>query len=1297
MLGTIQVELDHGNPWNNSLRALCDTGSQINLITYDSVKRLRLRIDRDRIQLMGIQNTNLNQPIGSVQLIIKIPSSNELFIAKFYVVKNVSCPLPQDKISMTKYDQFSNLELADPGYGIPGVIDALFGINIWIRILKTGVVKSPDGLAAAQQTALGWVIYQREIDEIPRPIGCVFHAVKSVKDEKLIDLSNLLQQFWEVENVITTQVLSIEERECERYFVETHTRTTDGRYVVHLPFKESIKQLGKSKSIALKQFYAMERKMQRNDYFKAAYTEFMQEYEQLGHLTKINETHEEGYYTPHHGVNTSGKFRVVANASCKTTSGPSLNECQLVGPKLQNDLANILMRFRSFEIAVTADIVKMFRQVEVHDDHKKYQKFLWRYNPEEPVGVYQLNRVAYGQAAAPYLAVRAMQQCALDYKDIYPIGAEAVLNCFYVDDALAGADSIEQAKQLKFEMTALLNKGCFELAKWCSNEPELEENDIKSFLEINDYETKSILGLRWLPQFDEFGFLLEIIKPKPYWTKREILSQIGRLYDPNGYISPITVTAKILIQKLWLEKIDWDDRVPNSILNNWLMFLTNLTSLNKITIPRWLGMKIGWQSELHCFCDASEDAYAATVYVKSISTNGDIIIRLVQSKTKVAPLKKLTIPRLELCGAHLGSKLAETILKQFIDRIRTCYFWTDSSVVLSWLHKQPNQLKTFVSNRVAAIQHKTIEKKYKWRWVAGENNPADLASRGVTPDQLTDNKLWWNGPEWLALPESEWPQQLFEFTDYTEEISAEVKLVNQLILKKPLLKGNWFRYPNNKHKPVPLLDAYSNIGKLKRVMAFVLRAVNNMRSREDRKIGQLSTDELKHAMTHLIRIDQSHTYSKELNSYDVTEKTRNGSIWLDQTNKVLRLCGRVQSENLTFDEQYPIILSPKGSIAKLIIKEAHNKSLHGGIQQTLQLTRQRYWIYQARRLTKTIISRCINCMRYNLKTQTQLMATLPINRTKPQRPFKSCAVDYLGPVGLASKTGRNPKITKAYVCVFVCTVTRAIHLELVNDASTTEFIAAFRSFISTRGAVASICSDNGTNFVGANNWLQNIYKGGQVEKEFNLKWSFITPNAPHHGGLHEAAVKSTKKHLRRVIGQQNLTFREYHTLLKQVEASVNSRPICPISDDPNDLVALTPGHFLIGEPLVMLTEENDLTNVKVGRLTRWQMVQQMNQNFWARWHDEYIMHLAERTKWKNVQRNLQVNDLVIIREDNLPPSRWSIGRIIETFPAMDGFVRTVKVRTKFGEYLRPITKLGLIMQDDEKLAEQLNELTKARN
>lgn len=330
------------------------------------------------------------------------------------------------------------------------------------------------------------------------------------------------------------------------------------------------------------------------------------------------------------------------------------------------------------------------------------------------------------------------------------------------------------------------------------------------------------------------------------------------------------------------------------------------------------------------------------------------------------------------------------------------------------------------------------------------------------------------------------------------------------------------------------------------------------------------------------------------------------------------------------------------------------------------------------------------------------MAVLPKQRTKPQRPFSICGVDYMGPVGLCSKTGRNPVITKAYVAVFVCFCTRAIHLELVSDASTKQFMQALRRMIARRGAIQQIWSDNGTNFVGTNNFLQSIYKRqgewayGSVASEFKIDWRFNTPYAPHHGGLHEAAVKSAKHHLKRVIGAQNLTFEEYATLLTQVEACLNSRPLGPIGDDPNDLTALTPGHFLVGEPLVTLSEPENLQEINSGRLTRWELVQQMYQQFWHRWQAEYVDTLSVRPKWQTKERNVTIGDLIILKEDNMAPSQWLLGRVKETFPAPDGLVRSVLISTIHGDYKRPITKIGVLIPATENSTD-LSNLNVAKN
>lgn len=310
------------------------------------------------------------------------------------------------------------------------------------------------------------------------------------------------------------------------------------------------------------------------------------------------------------------------------------------------------------------------------------------------------------------------------------------------------------------------------------------------------------------------------------------------------------------------------------------------------------------------------------------------------------------------------------------------------------------------------------------------------------------------------------------------------------MLIKPLEKNPWYNtktkspmvaFKNYKRQiATPLLEAYSSLSKVTRVMATILRSVNNFRSRKGRrKIGPLSLDELHQATIKLVQIDQGLTFPKELNALLANEQCENATIWLDSRNKILRLSGRVQSDNLTFNEMYPILLSPKSELVPLIIREAHLKTLHGGVQLTLQIIRQQFWFDKARLLTRYNIARCPTCFRHKIKLSKQLMAVLPNQRTKPQDPFSVVGVDYMGPVSLSSKTGRNPVITKGYVCVFVCFCTRAIHLELISSATTASFMQALRRFIGRRGSVKTIWSDNGTNFVGANNFLNQIY-----EKQF---------------------------------------------------------------------------------------------------------------------------------------------------------------------------------------------------------------------
>lgn len=1305
-MGTTTAIITNAIPWNNKIRALCDTGSQANLITKRAVQRLGLKTSPAHLPLTGTQETIMTSSTAKVTLHIQL-CSNQVIHSTFHVVKRVICDLPVIKPDTGRPSEFKDLQLADPHYLIPSEVDALFGLPIWIRIVSPKLVKSADGNAIAQQTKLGYVVFQSPITHIHTQAKARI-AITQAGPVQQPDqcLAHILQQFWTLEDVPHIQALSPDEQRCEQFFVSTHSRDNEGRYIVKMPFNNKIKLLGRSKSIALKQLFSMERKMKMKPQFAQDYRKYMEEFEAQGYMSRIQETAESGYYTPHHGVYgaSKDKIRIVYNASCSTSTGISLNECQYTGAKLQDDLAVILMRFRTHKVGITADIKAMYCQVGVHKDHRKYQKILWRPSTDQPVGVYQLNRVAFGQTAAPFLAIRAMRQCADDHEQEYSTRAKEVRSSFYVDDLLTGAERAGQARTMAKQITSILAYGKFELAKWCSNDPGVNRSiqGTATEVEIKDPEMKGVLGLIWSAATDELMYKLRSDQHTAIWTKRTILSEIGKLYDPNGFISPIVITAKILIQAIWKTQTGWDEAVTAPILKAWETFKKEIPDVQSIRIPRWLGTSKHAPIQLHGFSDASQDAYACCVYARTVHLDGHITVELIQSKTRVAPLKTQSIPRLELCGAHILAKLLKTILNSIQLQIAHSFCWTDSEVVLQWLHKSPSELKTFVANRVAYIQENTHEQAIPWNWVAGIENPADIASRGMSPSQLANNDLWWKGPSWLTLPEEQWPKPRNIIDSNTA--NEEVKIVSMVAVVTPTLK----KRDNHTKTEFDIFEAYTNFLTLWHVVAYILRAASNFKRKRDKyERGPLSDEELEEARLTIVRNHQAKYFKAELEELTNPDKRKrinhDLSMWYDTQTRTLRLLGRVITDNLTFNQKFPIIISHRGRLATLLMDHAHRMG-HGGAQQMLQFIRQQYWITKARQLAQSIIHKCRNCRRHHIHTATTLMAALPAERTTSLRAFKQCGVDYLGPINIASRTGRNPPISRGYVSVFICMVTRAIHLEIVNNGTKEAFIQALRRIISRRGAIKQMWSDNGTTFVGANNYLRSI--GDQheqwapdIEHTFHLQWKFIVPRAPSWGGIWEAAVKSVKRHITRIVGDRNLTYEEWTTLLAQIEAWVNSRPLVPLTDDPTDMVALTPAHFLIGEALTALPEPDNLIDTPENRLVRWQLIQKLNQEIWKRWHTEYLTSLIDRTKWKTQTRNFRVNDLVLIKEDNMPPNKWHMGRITKVLPSGDGIVRAVTVRTSTGEYNRPILKLALLMEDpdtDEQNTQQPKQPVAAR-
>lgn len=405
--------------------------------------------------------------------------------------------------------------------------------------------------------------------------------------------------------------------------------------------------------------------------------------------------------------------------------------------------------------------------------------------------------------------------------------------------------------------------------------------------------------------------------------------------------------------------------------------------------------------------------------------------------------------------------------------------------------------------------------------------------------------------------------------------------------------------------------------------------------------------------------------------------------------------GRIQNSAETYKRKHPILLNTTHNFTKLLFNYNHKKLLHCGPQLLLSEIRNIFWPIRGRILARSTVNNCKLCKIMKAKCCQPIMGNLPASRVTPGRPFQVSGVDFAGPFYISDRKGRGCKISKCYMCLFICFTTKALHLEVASDLSSEAFILCLRRFISRRGKPLELYCDNGTNFVGANNDITAFLRknnediSGFAANE-GIQFKFSPAYSPHFGGLWEAGVKSAKYHTTRILRDKHLTFEELTTLFAQIEAILNSRPITPLSSDPNDLNPLTPAHFLIGRPLTSLPSEN-LLEINVNRLNRYRCLEKMRQHFWDRWRHEYLSELQQKLKWRLAQRQLQEGDLVVIKESNVPPLKWRMARISKLYPGSDGVTRVADVYTSKGTIRRAVHNLCSL--PDPKSASSTSECT----
>lgn len=1307
LLATAIVKLVDNCGNEHTARALLDSGSECCFITESLSQLVKAQRIKISVPISGIgQSTTYAR--YKIKASIRSRVTNFCTTAEFLVLPKVTIDLPSASFDVSNWKIPPEVQLADPFFHEPKPVDIIIGAEIFFDLFKvSGHIQLGESFPTITNSVFGWLVSGKT----PQ-IGVSKPAIVA-NIATVAEVHQIIERFWTIEEDNSSTNYSIEETACEENFRRNVKRNAEGRYIVRLPVKEHIlNQLGDNRRTAVRRFHMLEGRLGCNSELSDQYTAFIDEYLALGHMRQVYDYQSPPspcYHMPHHAVireeSTTTKLRVVFDASCKTAEGPSLNDALMVGPTVQQDIRSIIMRSRTHRVMIIADAKQMYRQVLVDERDTPLQRIVWRQSPDQPLNTYELQTVTYGTASAPFLATRVLLQLANDEQQHFPEAAKVLRNDFYVDDLFSGARSVKEAIQLRHQLEALLSKGGFQLRKWASNEEAVledlatENRALQTSVDLDRNQTIKSLGLHWEPGSDQLKYKIQIPSESStqQLTKRIALSQIARLFDPLGLLGPVVISAKIFMQALWTLTDDngkpwsWDEELPLQLKERWYTYMSDLPRLNSLRINRFVLTVEPAYIQYHFFSDASQQAYGACCYIRTADVSGKFKVALLTAKSRVAPLKQQSIPRLELCGALLAAELYLKV-SQSLELSGAVFFWVDSMTVISWLKATPSTWTTFVANRVSKIQHAT--QNCSWNHVSGQENPADLLSRGITAENILENKLWWQGPKWLQLAQTSWP---FDHPD--SALCAEA-----LTEAKKRSKISYAATPEPTFMD-QLTSKFSNYDRLLRVIAYCLRFIQNCRqtpisNKRNSNTIYVTTEETKAAELIVIREVQRETFSEE---WKQLEKSKQVSIksrlrWFHpflSDDQVMRIGGRLKHSLQPFDSKHQLILPASHTLSKLLVRTLHERHLHAAPQLLITVLRLRYWITGARNLARSIVRNCVTCTRAQPQLLEQFMAELPTPRVTASRPFSVTGIDYWGPITI-KPVHRRASPGKAYVAVFVCFSTRAVHLELVIDLSTAKFLQALRRFVSRRGLCSDLYSDNGRNFLGAANELRSLVDSNTHQQSIaqecaknGIRWHFNPPKGSHFGGLWEAAIRSAQKHFIRVLGNNTLAADDMETLLTQIECCLNSRPIIPLSDDPSDCELLTPGHFLVGSALKAVPD-TDVTEIPLNRLRQYQQIQKLFQLIWKRWHLEYLSELQPRTKWYNPPISILRNQLVLLKDENTPPMSWPTARIVDTHPGSDGIIRVVTIQTSTGQYTRPISKICLLPIPPPQSSEETN-------
>ena len=1095
-----------------------------------------------------------------------------------------------------------------------------------------------------------------------------------------------------------------EERELK--LIEEGLRRMHNHWVATYPWIRDPKSIQNNRNVAFAMLKSTEKRLLRDKTHAQRYTE--QIHDMLNRKVAIKLTDEvlksysgPVHYISHHEVlkedSSSTPCRIVFNSSAKF-NGVSLNDFWAKGPDVMNNMLGILLRFREGCVALAGDIKKMYHSVHLSELDQHTHRFLWRELDEQRAPeTYAMTRVCFGDKPAGAIATVALRLTALENKEKSPRAVDMIVHNTYVDDMLDSFNETSSTIETVISAEEILKTGGFEVKKWTSNIAldEVSSVSSQSTALLIENDISKVLGMSWNPQLDRFIFKVSLnfapkrrkVKlgpdltrsqlqdlPLKAITKRSVLSQICGIYDPLGLLTPFTVRAKIMMQNLWkndMKGLSWDDTLPESVAIEWIHFFQEMFDVEKLSFKRCFRPKeaVG-KPMLIIFSDASKSAYGTCAYIRWERVEDKACASLMAAKGKVAPIKIITLPRLELCGAILAKRLYVFIKKECRFEFSKIVFVVDSEIVQSMTQKDSYGFKTFASTRIGEIQESTS--KDWWAWTTSENNISDWMTRPKKPEDLDENSTWQLGPAWLQLPEKEWP---ITFKASNVTVPDEIKLTFAGLIAR------------NEASAIDI-NRFSKFKRLINVTARVLSVFNSYKGLSLYNIGlDLTLEGLREAELYWINEAQSIFQEIDL-------KKRFARLGAKRrSDGIIIVNGRLENwMKSSYNTEEIVLLPADHRLSRLYVELIHNET-HLGIAAICCKVRLKFWIVNLEKLVRSVRFSCVLCKKQNKQRIEQIMAPLPNARLNPAPVWSQISLDLFGPFVTKGEVNKRSR-GKAYGVIITCLLTRAVHIDGVPDYSTDTFLQALRRFMSLRGSPQEIYSDPGSQLQGANNVYNSMIASlekGKLE-EFGLdrgfKWNFSPADAPWHNGCSESLIRACKKSIHNAIGDQVLTMIELLTVFYECANLVNERPIGKTNLDISDGAYLCPNDMLLGRATSKIPSgpydmEKNLTK-------RLEFIQGVIQAFWIKWNRFYFPSLIVRPKWHVESRNLHKDDIVLIQDSNAVRGNWKMGRVTEAIPGADGKVRDVKVQYKNTESVitidRPVQRLVLLLPYDEQSA-----------